>query len=119
MLALVRRNIATPGRVRMQRTVRPRARLALWLSRGLTLALVSRRRRRTRIVRRLRRQVELFAQRRVLRLQRRVLALQSPQARQQLRNQRVLLLGPQQTESRRRVHPALDSDSPPSRHSFP
>ena len=54
--------------VRMQRTVRPSVRLALGFARGLTIALVPRRRRRARIVRRLRRKVELFAQRRVLRL---------------------------------------------------
>ena len=59
MLALARRNIATPGRVRMQRTVRPRiVRLPLACSRP-TARLVPRRRRRARIVRRLRRQIEL------------------------------------------------------------
>jgi hypothetical protein len=48
MLAVARWNIATPGRVRMQRTVRPGVRLALGFARGLTIALVPRRRRRAR-----------------------------------------------------------------------
>ena len=112
MLAVTRRNIAMPGRVRMQLPMRPGMRLALGPARGLAIALVPRRRRRARIVRRLRRQVELFAQRRVL-------ALQRFQARQQLHDQRVLILGAQQNEIRWREHPALDSDSSPSRHSFP
>src|SRR4029077_17388585 len=59
MLALARWNSATPARVRMQRTVCPSMRLALGSVRGLAIALVPRRRRRARIVRRLRRQVEL------------------------------------------------------------
>ena len=46
MLAVTRRNIAMPGRVRMQRPMRPGMRLALGPARGLAIALVPRRWRR-------------------------------------------------------------------------
>src|SRR6267378_102280 len=80
MLALARRNIATLGWVRMQRTMRPSMRLGLRLRVRRPARLVSLRGRRTRIVRRLRRQVELDAQFRVFLPQRRVLGLQHLQA---------------------------------------
>ncbi len=112
MLALARQNFATPGRVRMQRTMRPSMRLGLRLRVRRPARLVSLRGGRARIVRRLRRQVELDAQLRVFLPQRRVLGLQHLQTRRQIvqppdqrPNQRVFRGAIEKGQIRRRNHP--------------
>src|ERR1700680_920146 len=123
MLAFARRNIATPGRVRMQRTVRPSMRLGLRLRVRRPARLVSLRGGRARIVRRLRRQVELDAQLQVFLPQRRVLSLQGLQTRRQivqpldqLPNKRVFRGAIENGQIRRQNHPYLDSHPTPQRH---
>ena len=125
MLTLARRNIATPGRVRMQRTVRPSMRLGLRLRVRRPARLVSLRGGRTRIVRCLRRQVELDAQLQVFLPQRRGLGLKNLQTRcqnvqplDQRSNKRVFRGAIENGKIRRQNHPYVDSHPTPQRHSL-
>jgi len=98
MRAMIGHDVPLLGRVGMQRTMRPGVRFALALARGLAVALMALRRRRTRVVGGLWGQVQFFSQLcvlgsqlRVVRPQRRILSFQGGQARQHRRDQRILI----------------------------
>ena len=105
MRAMFGQNVAFPGRVRMQWTMRPGMRLALGLASLLPLTLLSLRRRRAGVVRRFRRQLLLRPQRGVLFLQRRKALAQLVDPRQQRGDQRVFLGTRQRGRIKRWSHP--------------
>lgn len=124
MRALPRQNLAPSRRVRMQRAVRASMGPALAAAARRRVGLVSLRRRRARIVGGLRGQIELGAQRRVLRFQCRHARHQFLDPRQQRQDQRVLLGRGQRGKIRWQLHCAVTSRSvrlpvKPSRMSYP
>jgi hypothetical protein len=132
MRAMLGQNVALARRIRMQGTMRPGMRLALGTLRGIAVALLSFGRRRAGIVRRLRRQLQLLAQCRVLGPQRHVLGFQAGKARRQhldlpgQRGNRVRLRQnqPDQTFLVERInavaiHPELESPRTPLVKNYP
>ena len=130
MRARLSQDVSRAGRVRMQRAMRPGMRRSLGLAARLFVGLLAARGRQGRVVRRLRRQLQLLAQRRILSPQRRVLGAQHrvlaleflhprgqsldlPGQRvhppEQLRDQRILLAPRQGRQSRRQAHSSVDS----------
>src|SRR6201994_449336 len=106
MGATICQHLAPARRVGVQRPVRPGMRLALRLRLALGVRLAALARRRARVFRRLRRQVQLLPQRRVFRLQRR-------HARQQRGDQRILLGRRKQREIRGWSHRIVESRPDP------
>jgi len=102
-------DIAPPRRIGMQGTVRPRMDPAFRLRLGAAACFVSLARRHRGVVRRLGRQPQLVAQRRVLPFQCRNADRQLINTRQQRRDQRVLLGSRQRWNIGHQTHQAVES----------
>ena len=105
MPALCGQHVALARRIRMQWAVRPGMRLALGPRRGFLAALLPTRRRRARVVRCLRRQLQLRPQLRIFLFQRVKPFAQLVDPSQQRRDQRILLGARQRGRIKWQSHP--------------